>query len=92
MWYILELLESYETLLDSESQEELIEDDLVLFGSCDTDRYWELDWWVEFVDELPVLSDVDTGIVISLSSSYGERELKEEGLYEIEELEDFLLE
>ena len=39
-----------------------------------------------------MISDVDTGIVISLSSSHGERELKEEGLYEIEELEDFLLE
>ena len=39
-----------------------------------------------------MISNVDTGIVISLSSSHGERELKEEGLCELEELEYCLLE
>ena len=39
-----------------------------------------------------MISGFGAGIVISLSSSYGEKEFNEEGLYELEELEDCLLE
>ena len=68
LWCVLELLESCETLLDSESHEDLVNNEMTLFESCNTVRYWEVDWWVEFLDELIMISDVDTGIGIVLSS------------------------
>ena len=38
-WYVLELLESCETQIDHDSYEELIDDELNMFESCDTVRY-----------------------------------------------------
>ena len=73
MWYVSELLESCETLFDSESQEELVDDKLTLFESCDTVRYWDVDWWVIFSDEIIMIFDFKTSIVLVLSSSYREK-------------------
>ena len=73
LWYVIELLESCETLLDSNSHRELVDDELTLFKSCDAVRYWEVDWWVGFSDEVIIISGFGAGIVIILSSSYGEK-------------------
>ena len=91
-WCVVELLDSCETLLDSDSYRELVDDELTLFESFDAVRYWEIDWWFGLSDGVIIISGVDTGIVIILSSSYRKKELKKEGLYELEELEDCLLE
>ena len=91
-WYVVELLESCESLLDSDSHRKLVDDELILFKCCDDVRYWEINWWVGLSDEVIMISGFGAGIVISLSSSYGEKEFNEEGLYELEELEDCLLE
>ena len=39
LWYVLELLESCETQIDHDSYEELIDDELNMFESCDIVRY-----------------------------------------------------
>ena len=69
LWYVSELLESCETQFDNESQEELVDDKLTIFESCDTVRYWDVDWWVIFSDEIIMISDFKSGIVIVLSPS-----------------------
>ena len=38
-WYVVELLESCETLLDSDSHRKLVDDELILFKCCDDVRY-----------------------------------------------------